>query len=46
MIHAQTLVKAFGDVRAVDGVSFRVSPGEIFAFLGRTAPVRRRRSGW
>jgi ABC-2 type transport system ATP-binding protein len=34
MIHAQDLVKSFGDVRAVDGVSFRVSPGEIFAFLG------------
>ena len=34
MIHAQDLVKAFGDVRAVDGVTFRVSPGELFAFLG------------
>jgi ABC-2 type transport system ATP-binding protein len=34
MIHAQDLVKAFGDVRAVDGVSFDVAPGEIFAFLG------------
>jgi ABC-2 type transport system ATP-binding protein len=34
MIHAQDLVKTFGDVRAVDGVSFDVSPGEIFAFLG------------
>ncbi len=34
MIHAQDLVKSFGDVRAVDGVSFRVAPGEIFAFLG------------
>ena len=34
MIHAQDLVKSFGEVRAVDGVSFRVSPGEIFAFLG------------
>ena len=34
MIHALDLVKTFGDVRAVDGVTFRVSPGEIFAFLG------------
>src|SRR5215207_5849038 len=30
MIHAQDLVKAFGDVRAVDGVSFDVAPGEIY----------------
>ncbi len=34
MIHVQNLVKTFGDVRAVDGVSFEVRAGEIFAFLG------------
>jgi ABC-2 type transport system ATP-binding protein len=28
------LGKTFGDVRAVDGVSFEVRAGEIFAFLG------------
>jgi ABC-2 type transport system ATP-binding protein len=34
MIHVQNLVKTFGDVRAVDGISFDVRAGEIFAFLG------------
>jgi ABC-2 type transport system ATP-binding protein len=34
MIHVQSLVKAFGDVVAVDGISFDVRAGEIFAFLG------------
>ena len=34
MIHVQGLVKAFGEVRAVDGISFDVRAGEIFAFLG------------
>jgi len=34
MIRAEHLVKTFGDVRAVDDVSFHVRPGEIFAFLG------------
>ena len=34
MIHVQNLVKTFGDVTAVDGISFEVKPGEIFAFLG------------
>jgi len=34
VIHAQDLVKTFGTVKAVDGVSFDVREGEIFAFLG------------
>src|SRR3979411_1515521 len=34
MIHVANLVKTFGDVKAVDGISFDVSEGEIFAFLG------------
>jgi ABC-2 type transport system ATP-binding protein len=34
MIHVENLVKTFGPVRAVDGISFHVNPGEIFAFLG------------
>jgi ABC-2 type transport system ATP-binding protein len=34
MIHVQDLVKTFGSVTAVAGVTFDVRPGEIFAFLG------------
>ncbi|GAA5120232.1 ABC transporter ATP-binding protein [Haloechinothrix salitolerans] len=34
VIEASELVKRFGDVRAVRGVSFDVRPGELFAFLG------------
>src|SRR6187549_4260455 len=34
MIHVENLVKTFGATKAVDGVSFEVSAGEIFAFLG------------
>jgi ABC-2 type transport system ATP-binding protein len=34
MIDATALVKTFGDVTAVDGVTFHVPAGEIFAFLG------------
>ena len=34
MIHVENLVKKFGEVTAVDGVSFDVHAGEIFAFLG------------
>lgn len=34
MLAIRDLVKTFGDVRAVDGISFDVHEGEIFAFLG------------
>lgn len=34
MIEAQNLRKAFGNLTAVDGVSFAVGPGEIFGLLG------------
>jgi ABC-2 type transport system ATP-binding protein len=33
-ILAENLVRKFGEVTAVDGVSFRVEPGEVFGFLG------------
>ena len=31
----ENLVKRYGGVRAVDGVSFAVQPGEVFGLLGR-----------
>jgi ABC-2 type transport system ATP-binding protein len=34
MIEVKGLVKTFGPIRAVDGVSFRVNRGEILGFLG------------
>lgn len=34
MIEVESLVKTFGDTPAVDGISFSVQKGEIFAFLG------------
>src|SRR6202045_2812777 len=34
MISAQNLVKKFGDLVAVNDISFDVTAGEIFAFLG------------
>jgi ABC-2 type transport system ATP-binding protein len=34
MIHVESLVKTFGDVTAVGGITFDVRPGEVFAFLG------------
>ncbi len=34
VVEAVDLVKSFGGLRAVDGVSFRVEPGECFGMLG------------
>jgi len=34
MIHVENLIKKFDDFTAVNGVSFDVAAGEIFAFLG------------
>src|SRR5215472_6501419 len=34
MIRVRNLVKTFGSFTAVDGISFDVEEGEIFAFLG------------
>jgi len=34
VIQVENLVKRFGDFTAVDGISFEVARGEIFAFLG------------
>src|SRR5262249_28346051 len=33
-IDVEGLTKRFGEYTAVDGVTFQVAPGEIFAFLG------------
>jgi ABC-2 type transport system ATP-binding protein len=35
MIHAVNLVKTFGEVRALDGLSFRVNDGLAYGLLGR-----------
>jgi len=34
VIRVENLVKKFGQLTAVDSITFEVSPGEIFAFLG------------
>ena len=34
IITVENLVKKFGDLAAVDNISFNVAPGEIFGFLG------------
>ena len=33
-VHAESLVRKFGDFTAVDGVNFSIEEGEIFGFLG------------
>lgn len=34
MIHVEGLIKRYGAVRALDGLSFHVEPGETFALIG------------
>jgi ABC-2 type transport system ATP-binding protein len=34
VIQARNVIKTFGDIKAVDDISFEVRAGEIFAFLG------------
>ena len=34
LIDAVNLTKKFGDVTAVDGLTFHVAEGEVFGFLG------------
>jgi ABC-type uncharacterized transport system ATPase subunit len=34
MIELRELTKAFGDTKAVDGISLEIAEGEIFGFLG------------
>ena len=34
IVHVDNLVKKFGNLVAVDHISFDVAPGEIFGFLG------------
>jgi sodium transport system ATP-binding protein len=34
MIEFQNLTKTYGDFRAVDGLSLRIEPGEVYALLG------------
>ena len=34
MIETKNLIKHYGTIRAVDGISFRVEPGQVLGFLG------------
>jgi lipooligosaccharide transport system ATP-binding protein len=34
LVHAEKLVKRFGDFTAVDGIDFAIEPGEVVGFLG------------
>ena len=33
-IEVENLVKCYGDIRAVDGISFQVAKGEVYGMLG------------
>ena len=45
MVAVRNLTKRYGDVLAVDDLTFALEPGTITGFLGPTAPARRRRCG-
>ncbi len=38
IIEIQHLSKSFGEIKAVQDLSFRVKEGELFAFLGINVP--------
>jgi len=40
VIQVENLIKRYGDVEAVRGVSFSVEEGEVFGLLGPTAPAK------
>ena len=42
VVSARQVVRRFGEVVALDGVSLTVRAGEIHGLLGRTAQARRR----
>ena len=39
VIKIDNLYKSYGDVKAVNGLSFKVKKGELFAFLGENGGV-------
>src|SRR5438128_3068864 len=45
VLEFRDVVKRFGTVPAVDGVSFSIQPGEIFTLLGHRAAAKQRLSG-
>ena len=42
LVSVERLTKTYGRARGVVDCSFDVQPGEVFGFLARTAPARRR----
>jgi ABC-type multidrug transport system ATPase subunit len=42
IIEATKLVKKFGGITAVDGITFSVHKGEVFGFSARMVPVKLR----
>jgi len=45
MIEARSLTKKYGQLTAVDALSFSVQPGVVTGFSGRTVPASRPRCG-